>query len=40
MPAGPEGAFAGLLEGDLRDIATYLLAQPPIDNPVAPSCRE
>lgn len=38
MPTGPMGPFGGLTDQDALDIATYLLAIPPVDNMVTATC--
>ena len=39
MPVGPMGAFGGLTDGDATDIATYVLALPPIENTIPNGCQ-
>jgi mono/diheme cytochrome c family protein len=38
MPSGPAGAFAGLSDGDARDIANYVALLPGIDHAVPEQC--
>ena len=38
MPVGPMGAFGGLKDSDVRDIAHYLLSIPAGDNKIAEKC--
>lgn len=38
MPSGPTGSFGGILDGDARDIGTYLTTLPPVDGGEIPRC--
>jgi len=38
MPAGPMGAFGGLTDADVTDIANYVVSLPAIDNEVVGTC--
>jgi len=38
MPVGPNGAFGGLTDGDVTDIANYIKSLPPVTNMIADMC--
>jgi cytochrome c553 len=38
MPVGPNGAFGGLTDGDVTDIANYIKSLPPVTNMIVDMC--